>query len=344
MRIRLLVCAAVATLLSGCSATLELLPAPQGVSGPTYHLTADFGDVLNLTEGAKVKLQGVVIGEVNGISTQDFRAQVGMDIADKFPLPVGSTFQIRFATPLGEDFVAVTPPAKATHGMLANGAYIAASATSDAPTIEDTFAALSVLLNGGGLDKLQTIASELVTALHGRTGTARDVLARLDTVVAHVDAHSTDIDSALDALAALAKSLNSSSGVVQQALATFPATLRLVAGATARIADVLQAVGNLGHTVDGLLSRSQDALLADIDELRPTLDALAGSRNQLVPMFDSLVRFGNLLDRATPGDYLNLDITAELLFNSAPVRPSTAAPSTDSTDAIRTLLGGGGGQ
>jgi phospholipid/cholesterol/gamma-HCH transport system substrate-binding protein len=342
MKLRVLVAGVAAAILTGCSATLAVLPAPAGVSGPTYHVSADFADVLNLTEGAKVKLQGVVIGEVTAISTRDFRAAVDMDIAEKFPLPVGSTFQIRFATPLGEDFIAVTPPAKPARGMLADGAHVTSSGTSDAPTIEDTFAALSVLLNGGGLDKLQVIARELVTALHGRTGTARDVIARLDTVVAHVDAHRDDIDQALDALASLAKSLNNSSGVIAQALATFPDTLRLVADDTARISGLLHSVGELGRTVRGVVSKSQDALLADLDELRPTLDALAGSRNQLVPMFDSLVRFGNRLDQATPGDYLNLDVTAQLLFDSAPLQPTTAAPSTDSAGAVRTLLGGAG--
>ena len=341
MRLRMLTGGLALLALTGCSATLEVLPAPRGVSGPTYHLTADFTDVLNLTEGAQVKLQGVVVGEVTSISTADFRAQVGMDIAQKFPLPQGATFQIRFATPLGEDFISVAAPQRPKGAMLRDGAHVAATDTSDAPTIEDTFAALSVLLNGGGLDKLQVIAGELVTALHGRTGTARDVIARLDTVVANLDAHRGDIDRALDALNALAASLNRGSSVVQQALATFPSTLRVVASDTGRISDVLGRIGGLGRTVRGLLDRSQDALLADLDELRPTLDALAGSRSQLVPMFDSLVRFGTLLDRATPGDYLNLAVTSQLLFDVAPQRPSAVAPAQTSTAAIRSLLGRG---
>jgi phospholipid/cholesterol/gamma-HCH transport system substrate-binding protein len=129
---------------------------------------------------------------------------------------------------------------------------------------------------------------------------------------------------------------------VRQALATFPATLRLVADDTARISDVLQRLGRLGRTVRSVLDRSQDALLADLDELRPTLDSLAGSRGNLVPMFNSLVQFGTLLDRATPGDYLNLAVTSELLFDVPAQRPATAPASQNSTDAIRTLLGGGG--
>src|SRR3954471_5288021 len=121
---RLLWAATAIVVLSGCSASLEVLPAPKGVTGPTYHLTADFGDVLNLPEGAKVKLQGVVVGEVTSISTVDFRAEVGMDIAEKFPLPKGTQFQIRFATPLGEDFVAVTAPERSGRAMLGDGTHV----------------------------------------------------------------------------------------------------------------------------------------------------------------------------------------------------------------------------
>ncbi len=341
-RLRLAAGIAAVAALAGCSTTLAVLPAPAGVDGPTYHLSADFGDVLSLTDGAKVKLQGVVIGEVTSIKTADFRAQVGMDIAEKFPLPKGSTFQIRFATPLGEDFVAVTPPDRAGAGRLADGAHVPVSATGDAPTIEDTFAALSVLLNGGGLDKLQSIAGELVTALRGRTGDARDVLVRLDTVVTSLDEHKGDIDRALDALASLSASLNRGTGLVEQALATFPATLRLVADDTDRIAAVLARIAGLSRTVRDLLARGQDALLADFDLLRPTLDALAESRTRLIPTFESLVHFGKLLDRATPGDYLNLDTTAQFLFDTPAQHPGRTQPSTGSADAIRTLLGGGG--
>ncbi len=85
-------------------------------------------------------------------------------------------------------------------------------------------------------------------------------------------------------------------------------------------------------------------MLADFDALRPTLDALAASRSTLIPTFDSLIRFGDLFDRATPGDYLNLDITVQVLFNAPPQRPrqpNTSAPSADSAAAVSSLLTGG---
>lgn len=346
-RLRALAAALAATAaLAGCSFDLQQLPATGGVPGSTLRVTAQFSDVSALTVGAKVKLQGVVIGEVSDITTANFTAAVTMTVQRKFSLPVGTTFQIRFTTPLGEDYVAVTPPAHPGGARLADGAHVPITQTGAAPSIEDTFAALSLLLNGGGLDKLQTIARELGTALRGRTGSARDTLQKLHTVVADLDAHKDDIDRALDGLAALSTSLARSDTVIQQALAQFPDTIRLLANDIPPVRTLLGKVAQLGSSVTQLLSRSQDAMLADFDALRPTLDALAAARDNLVPTFNALIRFGRLFDRATPGDYLNLGVVVQLLYD-APAQhpggsagPATTTPAGGGAAAIGTLLSG----
>lgn len=332
--------AALAAGATACSTGLDALPAPPAISGPTYHLTVAFQDVETLALGAKVKLGGVVIGEVSSIGTHDFQASVGLNIATTFTLPLGTRFQVRFSTPLGEDFIAADPPATGT-AVLADGAHVPVDATSAAPTIEDTFAALSLLLNGGGLDNLHTIVTELDTALHGRGNTARDTLQQLDKVVSHLDAHKADIDAALTGLANLGAKLNSGTGLIEQALAEFPQTLQVLAGDTSRIRLLLTKVAALGDTVRGLLARSQDAMLADFDALRPTLDALTATQSQLLPTMDSLIRFGQLFQKAAPGDYLNLMVTVQFLFDAAPQHPQKPAPAGADGDAITTLLSGG---
>ncbi|HEV7207015.1 MAG TPA: MCE family protein [Jatrophihabitans sp.] len=331
----------VAITLSGCSVGLEDLPAPAGTSGPTYRVTAAFGDVQNLALGAKVKDGGALIGEVTSIDTHDYVAEVGLTIEKTFVLGRDARFQIRFTTPLGEDFIAVTPGTPA-RGTLADGASVPLSETSNAPSIEDTFAAVSALLNGGGLAKLQTIATELDRALHGRTGNARDALVQLQRVIGNLDAHKGDIDRTLNGLAAMAKALNQGNGVVTQALALFPPTLQTLADDTGRVRELLTRVARLGSTVDGLLARSQGALLADLDNLRPTLDALRARQNELIPAMRSLSALGRAVQHAAPGDYVKVSATVEFLLNAPPARPdaggntSAAAPR----DATSTLLSG----
>jgi phospholipid/cholesterol/gamma-HCH transport system substrate-binding protein len=333
-----------ATLLAGCSLGLERLPAPSGTSGQTYRLSAVFGDVQNLTLGAKVKVGGVVIGEVTDITTRDYQATVRMNIEKKFPLSRGARFQIRFTTPLGDDFVSVTSRGSTTAGRLADGATVPPADTSNAPGIEDTFAAVSLLLNGGGLSKLKTIVTELNTALHGRTGDARDALIKLHAVIANLDDHKADIDRTLDGLAQMATALNRGTAVVEQALALFPPTLQTLADDTAQVRDLLERVGRLGTTVDGLLRRGQSAMLADFDNLRPTLDALRARQDQLLPTFRSLIAVGKAVNRAAPGDYLNVSATIQFLLEAPAAHPKPGGvvhPGAETTRASRSAGAGG---
>ena len=288
-------------LLTGCGLSLEDLPAPAGTNGPTYSISAAFRDVQNLALGAKVKLGGVVVGEVTDISTSDFLAHVDMDIDKTFPLGRGARFEIRFTTPLGEDFVSVTDADKGA--ALADGASVPVRQTDAAPNIEDTFAAVSTLLNGGGLSNLKTIATELDTAFKGRTGDARDALIQLQRITANLDEHKADLDRILDTFGRLADTLNRSTPVIENALELFPPTLRSLADDTAGVRQLLERVDRLGGTVRDLLARGENAMLTDFDNLRPTLESLRARKDELIPTFRALITLGKRVRAATPGDY-----------------------------------------
>lgn len=350
------VVAAAAIALSGCSSlVLENLPAPDALGGAgRYTITAQFRDVENLALGAKVKLEGVVVGDVLSIATKNYVANVKMEIEKRFPLSKDAKFQIRFTTPLGEDFVSVRSIRKPGVGDLKNGAMVRLDNTSDAPTIEDTFAAVSTLLNGGGLSQIHIIATELQTMLRGRTGQVRDLTNQLQTVVANFDAHKGDLDNALTALASLTKQLNDGNSLINQALEQFPSTIQLLATDTGKLSHLLTRVSKLGDTVRGLVNNTSDNLATMLDNLRPTLDALKSADGDLIPTFKSLINFGTLFDRAAPGDYVNLYLNIYGLFESPGYKPQKGGypnsdgavritgATTSGTATLTTLLTGGG--
>lgn len=320
--------------LTGCTPPgLEDLPAPAGTDGPTYHITVEFSDVSNLSDGADVKLGGVVIGQVGSITTHDYRAAVGLSIEKKFALGRDASLQVRFTTPLGDDYVSVQSAGHPDRGALADGAVVPVSQTATAPGIEDTFAALSTLLNGGGLDKLHTIATQLDVALHGSTGSARRVLENLQKVVRNLDTHKADIDSVLDGLDSLTSTLNNDTKTITNALALFPPTLQTLAGDTARIRVLLAKVGKLGTTVTSLLARGQSSLLTDLDNLQPTLNALRQRDGELIPTMQALTKLGTSFRRAAPGDYLNISGTIQFLLNAPPAKPKPGGSTGTGTGA-----------
>ncbi|MGC7313272.1 MlaD family protein, partial [Mycobacteroides abscessus subsp. massiliense] len=91
-----------AALLSGCSTNgLSSLPLPAPSAGRGgYALTALFTNALNLPDKAKVKLAGADIGYVESMMTRNYVAVVTLRIMDGVQLPIGSTAQLRSATPL----------------------------------------------------------------------------------------------------------------------------------------------------------------------------------------------------------------------------------------------------
>jgi phospholipid/cholesterol/gamma-HCH transport system substrate-binding protein len=345
-RARLLTLAVSAVvLLGGCGLpTLSSLPAPNTVSGPTYRLTADFDDALNLPIGAKVKLNGAIIGQVVTIRTSDFVAHISLRIRKDEKLPVGTNAQIRFTTPLGELYIAVYPPKIPVRTYLRDGARISTAHTTAAPTIEDAFAALSALINGGGLDQVGVLVTELNKALHDNTSPVRDLIEHLDALVRNFNAHKDDFDHALSGLNELAAKLSAGDDVIDQALTVFPPAIRILSAETGQLNSLLDHVDELSQVTRNALHRGTGALLNDLRYSRPVLASLAGVRNQLAPTMEGLISFGKVLTSNAPGDFLNAAATVTLDFTSPAILPPSArtSPSASSAhDVIATLLGGG---
>src|SRR5205823_13819620 len=115
-------------------------------------------------------------------------------------------------------------------GRLADGAVIPLARTSRATDVEEVLGALSLLLNGGGVDQIRTIATELNAALSGHEPQLRALLADLNTLVSGLDARKAEINRALDALNRLSASLSRQRGQIATALDGHAPSLQFVAG------------------------------------------------------------------------------------------------------------------
>ena len=117
---RLLVALAAVLTVSACGTSASDLPLPGSkLSGPSYEVTAQIDDALNLAVGAPVKLNGVTVGRVKTVTAHDFTARITMDVRESSPLHDGASIRLRSTTPLGELFVDVTDKPDGT--LLADG-------------------------------------------------------------------------------------------------------------------------------------------------------------------------------------------------------------------------------
>ena len=296
---------AVLVTVSACSTSASDLPLPGStLSGASHEITAQMDDALNLAVGEPVKLNGVTVGRVKAVTAHDFIARITMDVRTSAQLHEGANIRLRSTTPLGELFVDVTDDPDGA--LLADGDSIGADDATAAPTVEDTLASASMLINGGGLGQIQTIAREANEALDGRAGTARELLDTLDRTMGSFNGSSAEIDATLDALADLSEVLHRRDATIDKALVDVAPAARVLSGSTDDLARLLQSVDKLSTTTTRVVRETRSDFLATLEQLGPVLDQMVSLRGEFGPGLDSLVTFAEAIDKGVPGNYLNV--------------------------------------
>ncbi|MFE6127344.1 MCE family protein [Streptomyces sp. NPDC056437] len=334
---------------------IEQLPLPGGadLGSHPYEVTAEFEDVLSLVPQSAVKVNDVAVGRVTGItlSSQDWSAKVTMRINGDVELPADAYAHLEQSSLLGEKYIQLSlPPARtraaaATQaaGNLADGAAIPIARTNRNPEVEEVFGALSLLLNGGGINQIKTIATELNKAIGGREPQVASVLRRIDTLVTSLDRNKGNITAALDGVNRLAATLATRKQQVGQVLTGLSPGLSVLEQQRGSLLIMLRALGTLSDVAVDTVKRSKADTIADLKALGPTLKALADSGKALPDSLQVLVTypFTDEVLRGVKGDYLNvyLNVAAvpgtQIIPELTP--PGAQAPARRGPDAALPL-------
>jgi phospholipid/cholesterol/gamma-HCH transport system substrate-binding protein len=349
---------ALTMLLGGCALSLQSLPKFSTTHGPTYPVRAIFANVLNLPDDAQVRLGAEVIGQVSSISTQNFQADLTLEIDKKVRLLAGTTAQVRFDNPLGDEYVILQAPASSTATgparFLQAGALIPESDTATAPSVEDTFGALSLVLNGGGLNQLQTIIHELNDTFNGNQPQIRSFLTTIDTGVRTVTNGRAVIDAALTSIEKLTVKLNAGRGIIAKGIDTIAPAVGVLASENSQISSLLSELSNLGAIGTKVAQESGQNSVTDVKDLLPVIEQLESVSSQLGPDLSDLARFEADTPKVAPGAYLQVKVLLNVLLPaggfeaspvdttadvngraSAPAAPtSSAAPSSGATGGL----------
>ncbi|MFF3655592.1 MCE family protein [Streptomyces olivochromogenes] len=305
-------------LLSGCefNGWYDVqLPGGAAADGHAYHVTVEFRDVLDLVPQSAVKVNNVTVGAVEKVELDGWHARVRLRVADSVKLPANAVAELRQTSMLGEKYVALSAPTgTAPMGRLGDGDRIPLSRSGRNPEIEEVLSALSALLNGGGVAQLKTITVELNKALDGRENRVRSLLKELNTFIGDLDDQRKDIVHALEAVDRLAGRLGKEKKTIAQAVDTMPPALKVLADQRRDLTRMLTALSKLGTTGTKVVNASHDDTVANLKQLRPILQQLNKAGDDLPNSLELLTTYPfprNAVD-AVKGDYVNLDITADL--------------------------------
>jgi phospholipid/cholesterol/gamma-HCH transport system substrate-binding protein len=331
--------------LSGCSIqSLQDLPLPGGAAlGPEpYVVTAQFTNVVDLVPNNSVRVNDVPVGVVRDITLapDGWTAQVVVEVNGAVVLPANSTARLRQTSLLGEKFVELMPsPTDPPQGRLAAGTVIPADRTDVGAQVEEVLGALSLLLNGGGVEKVQTIARELNAATTGNEAQLRALLQNLDQFVGTLDRQKADIVRAIDSLERLSRTLVDQRARIANVIDNLGPGLDVLNQQRGLLVGTLQSLNRLSDVGTDVIRRSQANTVADLRALQPILrnlveagDALPGSLQILltIPFADNSLN-------VIKGDFANIDVSLQINVQDL-LTTILNSPEVPGVDAIFKLL------
>ncbi|AHH19475.1 Mce family protein MceE [Nocardia nova SH22a] len=341
-----------AVAVAGCSTTLDTLPLPApGLGGQSYEVTATFTNALNLPAKAKVELDGAEIGQVERMEARDYTAVVTLRIRAEVRLPGATTAQLRSATPMGDVFVALTPPARPdpAAGELHDGSVIPVAATSAAATIEELLSRASLLVSGGALKNLTGLVNGLGEDVGGRGERLAALIDHTRRLLADLAARSDRIREVLGAAGDLTTTVAAQQGSIDDALGAAAPALQVVGDNTGRVLDLVGRIDSISRQLGqfpSIRGTNEHSLSASIDLLgRDLNDAATNPEANLDWLNTALATILKVTDASSA--HVNVDIV-QLALGAAPdpnfagdpgARPPEATDWTNFVGSLEYNLG-----
>jgi phospholipid/cholesterol/gamma-HCH transport system substrate-binding protein len=301
------------------------LPGGADVGSNPYTVTIYFADVLDLVPQSAVKVNDVAVGKVENIRlsnagdtdsgdprTNGWTARVTVTVNNTVRLPANARAEVKMTSLLGEKYVALEAPDQQPDTTdLHDGSTIPITRTGSAPEAEEVLGALSLLLNGGGLQQIKVITTELNKALNGNEGAVRDLLDQLNTFVGTLDKQKNDITSALDSIDALAATLNAQKQTIVAALDTFPQALQVLNTERGKLVGLLSSLSDFGAVASRVVTETQSDLVGSLKSLAPVLEQLTAAGSDLPQSLKVALTFPfpvGATQTLVKGDYANLHL------------------------------------
>ena len=309
--------------LSGCAnwkgANSLPLPGTQGHGPGAYTIQAQLPNVENIERNSRVRVGDVTVGNVTNIERQGWHALLTMTINGNVNLPANATAKLGQTSLLGSKHVELAPPKNvASEGNLHDGSLIPLSAGGAYPTTEQTLAAVSLLLNGGGIGEIQDITQAVSTAFAGRENDLRSLIHQLDTFISYVNDQTGDIISATDSFNNLVGQLAGQKPVIDKALKTIPAALSVLKDERQQLADGLDQLGKFSALAADSANQTKEQLVKELKDLGPVLESLANAGPALTRSLSFYATFPfpkETLSKWQRGDYANLTAIIDLTLS-----------------------------
>ncbi|KAA0120655.1 MCE family protein [Mycolicibacterium sp. P9-22] len=291
----------------------------QGGGPASYEVRAELPDVGYLEQNSRVRAADVNVGTVTKIERQGWHALITMSLNEGVDLPANAVATLGQTSLLGSLHIELAPPTDAApEGKLHGGSVIPLRNAGSYPTTDQTLAALSMLLNGGGLGQVQDITAAFATAFAGREQDLKGLINQIDQFTTKLNAQTGDAISATESFNALVGQFADQQPVLDKALRTIPDALQVVSEQRGHLVEAVDAFGKFSALATDTVNQTKDNLVKELNNIAPVLDSLADAGPALTRSLDVLSTFPwnkKGIDKFVRGDSANLTAIIDLTLS-----------------------------
>jgi phospholipid/cholesterol/gamma-HCH transport system substrate-binding protein len=295
------------------------MPGTKGDGPGSFQIQAQMPDVNNIQPNSRVRVADVTVGTVTKIERQGWHALITMRLDGAVDLPANATAKIGLTSLLGSLHIELAPPKDVPpQGRLHDGSLISLSNAAAYPSTEQTLAALSMVLNGGGLGQVQDITEAFSTAFRGREQDVRDLITQLDTFAGVLNDQSSDIIAATEKLNDLAGKFAAQQPVLDRALTTIPDALAELNDERSNLVEAADKLGKFAALTADTVNQSKDNLVKELRDVGPVLESLANAGPSLTRSLSLIPTYpfpNETIEKWQRGDYANLTAIIDLTLS-----------------------------
>ncbi|HPX36679.1 MAG TPA: MlaD family protein [Mycobacterium sp.] len=294
------------------------------------HYTAEFSNGSGVKGGDFIRAGGVEVGKVADVRLTENgqRVIIDMKVDRSLPLYQSSTAQIRYANLIGDRFVNLERgTGEGADRVLPPGGFIPVARTQPALDLDALIGGFKPLFKSLDPEKVNNIASSLVTVFQGQGGTVADILRQTGELTSTLADRDKAIGEVITNLNTVLTTVNKHQKAFDSTVNDFEVLITGLKNRADPLATAVADISTASGTLAGLLSDNRPQLQSTLTNLETVQSAFADNPDKLEKLISEYPPAINLIGRVGGiyGDFFNfylcdLTLTLNGLQPGGPVR------------------------
>lgn len=304
------------------SVVATLLDLKLGQPQTSYH--AIFSNATDLEGGDVVRIAGVEVGKVNGVSvTSANQAKVDFTVESSQHLTTNALASIQFENLLGQRYLQISQ-GQPGGSPLKSGSTLPVQSTTPGLDLTTVFTGFQPLLTALNPTQVNELTGSIVQVLQGESGAVGDLINQTAALTSNLASKQQLINQILDNLTPLLTSVNKDDSQLKQLIDGLDTLVTGLSGQRQTVGDAVNQLSNLDNSASGLLSAVQPSLNNDLAGLRTVTQILTNNQgqlnNELGTALQGLPGLLNALDKASSsGNFLSVYICDLTISTTNPI-------------------------